>query len=476
MAYTQTTLDSLVTTLSGRLADSTERWWTDEEIRAYIVEAIRTWQAFSAYYTTQMDIVTTPFTLFYDLFAQPALTPSVTDRDIISMVLRHLQEPVDPTGASMTQQYSFPAIVASLKKRRDQFLLETGLVQQTLIVPGPNPGPDAGQLELDNEVISVRRAVWVNTNQLTWDQATMTWSFITGTWDSPLPGTNTLLWKVDRLSMTSGDPIWRTPVPVPTDWTTLLMKPLMFEVMPPNSLQGTLQLIIVASDGALDPATSATVLGIPDDLCWVIKFGVLADIYGQEGPGQDLERAGYCTSRWNDGIKLARITNYPRFARINDVPTFIDSLPELDSTDVNWMNKTQAVPESIAVSGNLVAVNPPSTAAPVTVHLDVISNVPVPVAGGDFIQIGQEFLDAILDYAQHLAMLKEGGEGFKGVQYLYNDMARLAAVQNDLLRANADNFEVLSNRDLRDKEENPRRKTDIDKKELDYPGGGDTNG
>jgi hypothetical protein len=371
----------------------------------------------------------------------------------------------------MTSQYQYSAIVDALKKRRDQFLLETGLVQKTLVVPGPVPFVDFGQIELENDVISVRRAVWVNTTALTWDQDTQTWSFSTGTWDNPAPGTNTLLWKIDRLSMTSGDPVWRTAIPIPTDWTTLLQKPLMFQVMPPPSLAGTLQLIVIVSDGALTPATSATVLGIPNDLCWIIKFGVLADVYGQEGPGQDLERAAYCNSRWKDGIQLARITNYARFGRIVDLPAFIDSLPELDSTDVNWMNKTQTTPDSLAISGNLVAVVPPSTSFPSSINIDAVVNVPIPVAGGDFIQIGQEFLDAILDYAQHLAMIKEGGEGLKNVQYMYENMVSLAALQNDLLRANADNFEVLSDREQRDKQENPRRKSDIEQKELSYKGG-----
>jgi len=470
VAYTQTTFDSLVTTLAGRLADTTERFWTDEELRAYIIEAIRTWQAYSAYYTTQLTIATTPFTLFYDLFAEPELTPSITDRDIISMVLRHLQEPVDPTGASMTAQFAFPAIVDSLKKRRDQFLLETGLVQKTLVTPGPVLFTANGQVELDNDVISVRRAVWVNTSDITWDADNDTWDFSVGTWDQPRPGTNTLLWKIDRLSMTSGDPAWRVAIPVPTDWTTLLMKPLMFQVMPPPSLAGTLQLIIVQSDGALDPANVATILGIPDDLCWVIKFGVLADVYGQDGPGQDLERAGYCNSRWKDGIQLARITNYARFGQIDDSPAFIDSLPELDSSDVDWMNKTQAVPDGLAISGNLLACVPPSTAQANDLHVDAVVNVPVPSAGGDFIQVGQEYLDAILNYAQHLCLLKEGGEGFKSVQFLYQDMVRLAAVQNDALKANANNFEVLSDREQRDKQENPRRESDIDQKELSYKG------
>ena len=174
---------------------------------------------------------------------------------------------------------------------------------------------------------------------------------------------------------------------------------------------GLVNLFTTNTGGNLNPAGGATILGVPDDLCWIVKFGAMADILGQEGPGQDKERAAYCEQRWSDGIKLARITNYIRFAYINGNPVFLDSMNELDTFNSTWMNQAPGVPQSLALAENIVATLPVANGVS-SMGFDIMQKFPIP-APTDPIQLGQEVLDVIVDYAQHLAVLKEGGDGFK---------------------------------------------------------------
>ena len=56
----------------------------------------------------------------------------------------------------------------------------------------------------------------------------------------------------------------------------------------------------------------------------------------------------------------------------------------------------------------------------------------------------------------------------KNTQGLYKNLVMLAATQNDRLRAQSINLDVLSDRSEREKKENPRRRTDTQLKELEY--------
>jgi hypothetical protein len=44
---------------------------------------------------------------------------------------------------------------------------------------------------------------------------------------------------------------------------------------------------------------------------------------------------------------------------------------------------------------------------------EAIRKAPVPVADGDFIQVGREHIQAIYDYAQHVALVKSQGAEFE---------------------------------------------------------------
>jgi hypothetical protein len=65
-------------------------------------------------------------------------------------------------------------------------------------------------------------------------------------------------------------------------------------------------------------------------------------------------------------------------------------------------------------------------------------------------------------------MIKEGIVELTATQDQYKNLVRIAAITNDRLRANNEDFDALSDRSLRQYHEDPRRKSDISKAELDY--------
>ena len=440
--YTLTNFNQLTTALSTRLNNS--GFWTQSELQGYLVEALRTWQVLSASYSTKVSFPTQPNVPLYNLSQiVPKLSPTVTDQDIVKQLQAHLQEPVSATSWLGTEQFNYATVVQAITKRRDKFLIETGLGLSISEVSGPTSPSDS--IELDDTVIDVRRALW----------------------KTPL-GVYSLLWRLDQFTLSAAAPTWMQSPGLPTDYTTVLEQPLIMQVVPPPIDTGMVALLTTNSGTPLNPSATPTPLGIPDDLSWVVKFGALADLFSQEGPGQDLRRAQYCESRWKDGITLARITNFVRLGYQDGVPAFVDSMEELDQASPSWMSSLPGTPNVMAVSGNIAAISPIPDNSPHSIGFNIMPKFPIPSAGGDFIQIGNEIIDVILDYSQHLAYIKEGADEILASMQLYKNLVSLAAVQNDRLRAQAQNFDILSDRTHREEKVTIRRKSDLNLKELDY--------
>lgn len=445
MPYSQVSFQQLLDTFALRLADPAHKFWISAEKQSYLIEAMRTWQAMAAYLSVNVPVPLTPNTVLYDLVALvPQIAPSVTDRQIIPDIQQALQEPTSPTSWVGTEQYNYAQMVSALQRRLDRFILETGIrlsISEFAVAGNPVP--------LDNSIIDVRRAMWRT-------------ALANG-------GTYSVMWKADPIQLAAAKPTWSTDATTalnpPTDYTVGLQLPLTMEITPTPTVPGFINLITVNSGPTLDPANVETILGVPDDLCWIIKWGVLADMLASDGIGEDMSRAQYCESRWNDGIKLARIVNVVRHAFINGNPAFVDSLTELDQAVPSWVSALAGSPQFLAVSNNILATSPIVDNSNPTLTMDVTPKFPIP-ALGDFIQLGKESLDVIIDYAEHLAHFKEGAVEVAASQQLYKNMLELAAVQNDRLREVFRTFDVMSDRTNLDKHTNPRRESDLAQAEI----------
>jgi len=125
---------------------------------------------------------------------------------------------------------------------------------------------------------------------------------------------------------------------------------------------------------------------------------------------------------------------------INEVPLGSSSLWDLDYGQPQWESETCTagnLPQVFAPMGtNLFALWPSSFAGGESLVVDGVIPAPDPTMG-TFVNLGQEELTAILDYSEHLAQFKEGGQEFEASQLLLQKFLKYCASRNALLMQSA---------------------------------------
>lgn len=442
--YSHLTFAQLKTLLALRLSDSTNIYWADNELGIYLKEALRTFGLVSGFYSDRDTFPTVSGQAFYNLnsaLASNSLQFTVTDQDLVSQFKYMLLEQNAnvgsswSTGSGQTDQFTLSDVTNALEKRRNQFLLETGLVITYTASFNPGSTP-ISRVTLTDSIIDLRRLSWIDGSS-----------------------NLSLVRKVDEFTASSLNTSWRTATAnPPTSYSLAVAQPLTIQFIPPSSTSGTLRLLTVNSGATLDP-TSGVLLGVPDDFSPYIKWGALADLLGKDGQGKDQPRSDYCEMRWKEGLELAKIYKSVEQATLSNNTLWISSLRELDDFNYGWDNVT-GTPLRMAMAGwNILALSPvPNSIQTVTV--DLIPNTPMPVNDAAFVQIGREYIDVIVDYAEHLARFKEAGTEFKETQGHYERMFRLALENNSRLKAIARNLDVLRDRARTEERFRPRKVED----------------
>lgn len=418
-----TTLAQAVTLLAARLEDASKVHWIDAELQRYLIEAIRTWNALTSYERAQEAFTGVANQAFYDLPTVIAAVRAytVTDAYLMTDLEYALMEPATPTVWTGSEQFTFNDLLNALEQRRDLFLLETGIVQYRTTQAVASP-PANGRILLTSTWITLRRLAWIdNASIVTPLHRDDEWAF----------NAFNIGWPSQ-----SGDPTVAPPVA----YSVGVTPPFTVQLAPPIATGGTLDIVGVAraavngSGPCLDP-TVGILMGIPDDWTWVVKFGALADLFSQQGLAYDRTRAEYCEARWKHGIALATKSSVVLAARINDVPVQMPSLSDADCFDRNWQT-TPGSPLSVMLAGtNLVVLNPPPSGSTDTVTLDVVRNMPIPATTVDCLGVEGWILDVVLDYAMHLALVKEGPQQLSDSLPLLDRFMRLAGVTEKLDQA-----------------------------------------
>lgn len=434
MAYTYLTLQQMKDALAARLGDVGKIFFVDAELELYVKEALYNFQALSGYWRGRMTFNTVANTPFYDISATPGslLTPSITDAMLLSQIEYHLIEPQGTTWTGSTQ-FTLADIVEAMERRRNQFLVETGMVLTQASLPWPSP--PISRAPLDEKTIDVRRAVWLKA----------------------LDGTRTTMWRTDEFVANAARYGWsQNPSDPPESYSTASTPPVTLQLVPPPANPGTVEMLVVQSGAALNPSTGV-VLGIPDNFAWVVKWGVLADLLGKDGEGYDEWRCGYCERRWKEGIELARIHTSAVQAYVNSIQSPINAVQTLDSMRPNWQDITVSsnvgTPDApVLMSWNMLGFSPVPNGV-FGIMLDVVQNAPV----SSPIQLGREDLDAVLSCAQHIAMFKEGGLEFNNSMHLYRRTTEQAMLYNERIKAAVKYLQPLSDRSEAEEAKNPRR-------------------
>ncbi len=418
------TLDDALDALAARLEDPARVHWTTAELQRYINEALRTWSAYTQYYRSREDFTSTPFQAFYDL---PTVIPTtraytVTDVDLVLDIEYMLMEPPTPAAWTGTEQFTLEDIVRAIRQARDQFLRETGSVLTHSVTPAVTPS-SAGRISVSSDVLQIRRAAWIMAS-----------------------GSVVPLKREDEWAMTSyALKSWQAPTQnptqtYPTGYSVAVSPPSVVQLAPPPTDPGSIDLLTINAGADLDP-TTGVLLGIPDDWTWVVKWKALGDLLRQEGLAWDPERAQYCISRWKHGVGLASQASVVLAAQIDGQPVKVRSVSDCDSYRRTWQTpaSTPLKPNSVLTDGqNVVAIAPVQNQA-YTVTLDVVANVPIPAAGSDCLSITESIFEPILDYAQHLALAKEGPGQLSQAMSLYNSFERETQVTTRMDQGNVPN-------------------------------------
>ena len=440
MAYTYLTFGQMKQQLFDRLGDSI--FWTNSgsypEVGLYLTEALRVWAAASHYWKERIKFATAADVAWYDLPSTVGVMAyTVTDQQVAAEIQYHLLEPVDPVTWTWTgtDMFTMDEVAGAIRRRRDQFLVETGtVINRNVLTVAPPPAE--GRFVFPNnipEVIDVRRVSWVDVNQA-----------------------HHHLWRSDDWAATSAIPEWNINPALPAAYAVVAVPPLQIQFIPPPNDVGQIDLLSTNRGPALDLSVGIA-LGVPDNLAWVIKWGAMADLLGKQGQANDPERAAYCERRWREGVEIARLYSSALAASINDVPVTIESLHNLDAYRPTWEDETHTKPDTITLAGlNLAALASPPDAQ-YGIAMDVLRPAVIPSNDATFVQLGPEELNVVLDYALHIASFKQGGVEFNSTVRNYENFLRLAAVHNDRIRASAIFGKVLYDRANIEEYERPRR-------------------
>lgn len=424
--------------LAARLYDTANVFWTDAEIAVLLTEAMRTWGTLSGFWRERGTFNTAADTAFYDIpssITSGLLNYTVTDRDLIKSLQYNLLESASSqTAWNGTEMYSLDDLTKAIQRRRDQFLQDTGcnLTRSTQAVAPP----PIGRINLADDIIDIRRLAWNASDGYQ------------------------LLYREDEFSLTAFDQGWSVNPDTPYGYSVMATQPVQVQLGPVPIVSGTLDIVAVEAGGTLDPAASATTIPVLDDLTPFIKWGALADLLGKDGVARDPERAQFCEKRYQQGVQLTKMMSCVLTAQLQGVPVQPTTFYDLDTGNLNWQNKS-GEPEDVALGGlNLMAIRPvPDDIYSVTA--DVVRKAPIPANDGAVVQLGREQIDAILDYAEHLALFKVGGVEFAATLRQADNFMLQAVTYNQRLGAAA-RF-VVAPREYSQKESqmNPRLRRSI---------------
>lgn len=434
-AQTSVSIATLQAQLRERLGVPNNPYWLDAEIEGYVIEALRTWNTLTKHWRTRVTFNASPGILFYDLsnpvYTSPLLLPyTVRELDLIPTLEYHLIEPATPTVWTGTEMFTLQDLVEAIQRRRDQFLIDTGCTLQQYTLP--ITASPVARFQLSPAVIDVRRISFQNFDSRYFQMV-----------------------REDEFALASWLPLWdRAARLQPKAWSISVTPPFQLQLAPAPQTIGILQMLVVATGPALDPAIGV-VLGIPDDLTWIVKWGALADLLGKDSPARDPVRANYCEQRYTAGVEIARLYATVLNAQVNGRQVRVESVFDLDSHAPNWHN-TIGQPNRVAMAScNMLALNKQPD-VDYSITLDVVESAPVSDVNAD-LGLSPAVADALIDYAEHIAAFKMGGFEFDATQVHFQRLLRLAGVAEEREQANDRFADTVKDREVREESQRWRR-------------------
>jgi hypothetical protein len=430
MPYAYITLGQAKQALAQRLyefnvAPGPYQFWPQAELGVYINEALQEFNVTANFYRQEFQFPLAANTTWYDLTTQPgSLRPMTsTDQQLLSIIEYHFLEPQTssyPLTWTGTKQFAITDLLNAIQQMRDQTVSEsTCTVLESLVPAVP------GRIFLADTAMDLRRVCWIPV-------------LVTNPTYTPNVVLDSDIWATQ-----SYDGIFNISFPgsfpqayqgIPQIYRRSTEPPLSFDVDTIPAVNGQYD-ILTTNNGPNLSINASTVFEVPNDWAWVIKYGAMAQLFSRVDLAYDPVRSSYCWARYKQAVAMMAEAPAALAARINDVPVIIDAMSNGDFYDANWQGKPPGRPQYLYYSGlNMTAVSPiPDQLYSMTAS--VIANMPLPVLDVDFLQIGRDDVSPVLDEAQHIAMIKAGGQEFAQTYALHTNFLRHCLLYNSKLKA-----------------------------------------
>lgn len=393
MAYTNITFANLKSKAHARLGNSA--FWSTTELGLYINEAIRIWNILtlggvSGSVTSSFNTVNG--TEWYATNQAPGTIIQV--EDIINEMQYHCLEPPN-LGVSMASDlWTVDEWIDYLKYNHETFVNLTHCHNKKFT------GTIGG-------------------GGITWKNSEVEAMLVLGK----------EVQKTDRFVLdhvltnleTTGTPLYYMVAP-PKAPDSLAVFP------PPASSQAY---VIYAPD---PPALSSlsTYFTIVDDLVPYIKWAALGNAFAKQGQAWDPIKAKYGTMRFAEGLKAAAMQTHTLALDIAGKPLQKTSLNGLLNGFPTWWSSRDEPTTFVPLGWNAVILSPiPDGIYSVVVQGQLVAAIMT--ADGDYLNMADWEVNALLDYAEHIAMFKKGGDEFQASMDLYEKFIIAAEQRNKYL-------------------------------------------
>lgn len=426
--FEHTTRASFKAMLVKKHGDMEKVFVTDDEWNSYIKEALLTFGGLSQSWKEEIEVKTNITSPFYNLLTdlnidQQLLGFTLNFQFIIDQINYHLVEEVSAINP-ISEITSIDEILKFARNRVNQyqFLTKLWISQLQLNMPAA----DFAKLPMQDRMIDIVRVAYVDLNAL------------------ENPKKHYIL-KEESLDMLSNfqRASFNASAPFPQfyETTSHYEKALIIHPTPQNL--GALNLLVVNGFSTSETIFENSIVPVLNNLVPYIKWGIMYDIFCKDGLASNPALAAYCLSRWNEGVIVGLGYASILFALINGVPINLDSIDSLDNHDSGWFNKNNSMPSLLATAGfNFFATN----RVPDDVYsliLTCVTNAYLPIDDDDFIDVKQEYIEALLNYTLHLSSFKDGAASLQNTNEGKNDFIKTATMYNARLNRNNIAFESL---------------------------------
>src|SRR5215469_11372204 len=146
--------------LAGRLADPGMVYWADNELKLYLTEALRTWNALTEMWNADLAFTATNASSWYNLSTltgSPRLR-TVVDVDIYTIMEAHLLEPQTGGTWTGTSQFTITDLQGALHRRCQEVIQASGC---NLSVTNILSTPNVRRLFFSDTMLEPRRARFI---------------------------------------------------------------------------------------------------------------------------------------------------------------------------------------------------------------------------------------------------------------------------------------------------------------------------